>query len=364
MGNDSKSATKDRDSEDSAHVVDLDDVADLQRPAKRAKGRARNTGDNDDEVRTTPKGFSVSEFARIIVLIRDDERAWEQWRVTLSGLNRTHASNRYTCADFWPIFLEPLYNDVEYDLERDFSGWIRCTNLNFNGRKRNGKELQKEFDTMKSLFSPIYVKYKTKTGVQDPSFRNFLKDSGYDMHSDFAQKLMVIAEVCDIGKKGLEDLTLISGLSRQLDDTGDAIEEGGLDGYNRSGSANRNGRRKSGGSDSVVDAAAKIADGMQAFGVQQAKSLKETLSTVFVSGERSSVATSNATSTLKSEVETCSMRKQLLTELMDARRMREECKDDDDKIHFHLHIKDIKEQLQLSLSKQNSDGNAGGRQES
>ena len=145
-------------------------------------------------------------------------------------------------------------------------------------------------------------------------------------------------------------MTLISGLSRQLDDTGDAIEEAGIDGYNRSGSASRSARRKSGGSDSVVDAATKIADGMHAFGVQQASSLKETLSTVFMRGEKSSVATNTATSTLKSEVETCAMRKQLLHELMDARRMKDECKSEEDKIHFDLHIEDIKRLLGRGLS--------------
>ena len=190
------------DSDDSVQVANGDEEVELQRPAKRSRGRPRKTCEDKDDDPNFPKAFSVSEFGRIIVLIRDDEKAWEQWRVTLSGLGKNHASNKYTCSDFWPIFLEPLYNDPDYDLDRDFPGWIKCTDLNFNGRKRSVKELQKEFDTMKSLFSPIFVKYKTKTGVQDPSFRNFLRDTGYDMSSDFVQKLMIIGDVCEGWKEG------------------------------------------------------------------------------------------------------------------------------------------------------------------
>lgn len=187
---------------------------------------------NERLVQTTltagvPPPFSLNEFARLCVILRDDERANAALQCAVGDeLDRSKLDARVTRESYWTIVAQ-RFNSDGVDSREDFSG--RVDGIDSNARPLSTRApalLRKQYMDVRGAFTAALEKWKA-SGQNDPArFPNFLKYNDYsgDLSAE-GKRLYILFTVCRSGTSN-EAAVFLNQTVKTIDGAGMGYDEG------------------------------------------------------------------------------------------------------------------------------------------
>lgn len=228
------------------------------RPAKKAtlKGGGSNSVQDLDEAEvylsydgTVPqkkKGMTLSEFSRLLYILRDEEAVCDAWKKSKQPLSKSDLTQRKKPGDFWKQHVEPSYNDPFVLPVENFPQYIdEEIDLSFSGDERTASQLSNCLERFQKGFNLILNNYR-RSGQNNASFEQFLRTNGSDFMAMKTKMLLVAAFAFGVGTEN-ENVRLLSLMTRTADEDGFAGRESGLGNYDwKGGEGSDISRRNSG----------------------------------------------------------------------------------------------------------------------
>lgn len=156
---------------------------------------SRKVGKNSNvtaSIPQAPKKLDLNEFARLILILRDDEETNEAWKNSMKSKNRVEVDNKEKLNAFWERDVALLFNS-DLELKHDFPECVGEIQLGKPIWKRTGAQLQAEIVEFKKGFNGLHDKYIHKTGQRSDDFIEFMREEGKDFDSLIVKKEVVAA---------------------------------------------------------------------------------------------------------------------------------------------------------------------------
>ncbi|CAN8062778.1 unnamed protein product [Agarophyton chilense] len=170
--------------------------------------------------------FSLNEFARLIVLLRDDERAKMALGTAIGvELTRAQLDVNVTRDSFWKT-IEDRFNDASVDIRKCFAG--RVDEIDSNERTkafRSASVLRNQFNHVRKLFSIVRDK-SVASGQNDVSrITQFLKYTTNGELTAESKRVYIFFTVCRVGTAA-EDTNILRNDSKLIEEYEAGYEDG------------------------------------------------------------------------------------------------------------------------------------------
>lgn len=259
----SKTASKKR-----AKDSDSSDMIDLISPLKKTKMASK-----EQDYTISSPSFSVSEFARLVVLLHGEERVRAAFLKSRKKLGRHELDVGVKPDDFWKNAVEDVFNDPSVSPKVTFPSYIESnTTTEYTGIFRDAAKLCSAFQAFKRSFSKIMVDYE-RSGQNEAEFHTFiLHNRARSRENPEVQRLLIVGFIYGIGTPNF-DVQGLSLFSRVMEHSGGSGAESGMGDYDKNmgssaergrrvsrGSSLDNGRRNSRGSVNLMDLGEKMGE--------------------------------------------------------------------------------------------------------
>lgn len=135
--------------------------------------------------------FTISEFARLIIVMRDDERARSALYRLGQELRRAELDCGTSRDSFWGIIAD-RFNDTSLPIRFSFTGHVDEADPSLDPLcKRSAASLKSHFQEARTVFSEALDNWE-RSGQNDPSrFENFLSKNGQNLYASSKRALMI-----------------------------------------------------------------------------------------------------------------------------------------------------------------------------
>lgn len=190
------------------------------------------------------KALTLSQFTRLLTLLRDEEDLRSGWIKSQQGLTKKELDAKVTSRSFWKRTVAPAYNDSTITPFVVFPDHIEDEILlEFDGIEKTGAELEDSINKFKVSLNPVMNKY-TASGQNDFQWYSFLIAGGSEPSSLYTKKLFVAGFILGIGVSN-DHIALLGLMSRSMDGSGEAPMEAGMGNFDcKSPSVSRFGSRR------------------------------------------------------------------------------------------------------------------------
>lgn len=201
----------------------------------------------EEDERSKQPSFTCDEFARLILLLRDDEDIREALSEMAKGLNREAIDAKVKSKHIWNGIIEKQFNSIEVKPVQFIPG-LRLNPQNIPVGYRDGCYLYSMYMRSRASFSISYQKWN-RSGHRntDPEwFKNFLTRNSEDELTTDAKRSYILFILLRIGKEN-EVSELVAIVDKGLDTIEGIGYEEGADNEHDEGNADNKRKKESSG---------------------------------------------------------------------------------------------------------------------
>lgn len=142
--------------------------------------------------------FTLSEYARLYVILRDNERARQILRASKRVLSASELDAGVSQDEWWQTIVEELFNDEKYHPTVSFSGLLEAVDSSQPPKiYRYASTLKNHFNDMGPRFTRVYENWSA-TGCSDPAnVLEYCKNGKGEMTS-LSSKLLLVCYICKL----------------------------------------------------------------------------------------------------------------------------------------------------------------------
>lgn len=180
---------------------------------------------------TKPKAspFTASEFARLLLFLKEDEDMREAFLKSGKSLGRQQIDRGERSTDFWNQLVVPSFNDPSDGPTLNFESVLEDIDVSKGPPvERSGPYLKRVYDNFRFHMQKPYSDYQ-KSGQNNPDWKAFVIDGGTDPDSSVGKQLILAGFILNIGLPQ-EDKDFLSVLTRTIAPGGGKSGRGGYEG--------------------------------------------------------------------------------------------------------------------------------------
>lgn len=174
------------------------------------KDRTSVSDDSDSarlskEKNTKQPSFSVSEFARMLLMMKDYPQVRSAFFISLGGVPRVQMDSGVRSSHFWTTVLAPKFNDEREEPKMDLSEVSGDVDPALSPPvTRKGEYLQGQYSFWRKKFSEAWAGYQS-SGQNNPVWKNFLIRGGIDTKQTLGRVLHASGIILGVGTDNLDE---------------------------------------------------------------------------------------------------------------------------------------------------------------